>query len=103
MAYVEKTSEPDEFGSKLFPVSLELEVDAYELLVVLMQRTGWDASELVGWALGAYWREMEGIVLPSVPEEKMEQVLASSEGDITAGRTSSNEVVFGRIAAKHGW
>ena len=103
MALVEKTSD-DHDGSELVDLVLKLDPGAHDLLVELMQRTGWDASELVGWALGAYWREMEGIVLPPPqPEEDIEKVLAESEADIHAGHTFSNEEVFGRIAAKHGW
>ena len=104
MAYVEKTPHHEESGPEPVRVVLDLYPDANELLVELMQRTGWDASELVGWALGAYWRELEGIVLPQPePEEDIEKVLAESEDDVRAGRTSSNAEVFGRIAAKHGW
>lgn len=99
MAHVEKTPDHGD-GPELIPVALKLDHDAHELMVELMQRTGWNASELVGWALGAYWREMEGIVLPPPPDEDIEKVLAESEADIATGRTASNEEVFGRIAAK---
>lgn len=103
MVVVEKTSDHDD-GPAPTAVELMLDPAAYELLVELMQRTGWDASELVGWALGAQWREMEGISLPPPkPGEDMEDVLAESEADIRAGRTYSHEEVFARIAAKHGW
>jgi hypothetical protein len=95
---------PDyEEAAELTDVSLKLDVDASEMLLELMHRTGLDASELVGRALGAYWRELEGVVLPAPPEEDIEQVLAESEEDVRAGRTSSNEDVFARIATKHGW
>ena len=55
--------------------------------------------------LGAYWREMEGIVLPPPPDEDIEKVLAESETDIAAGRTFSNEEVFGHTAIRgqHAW
>jgi hypothetical protein len=103
MAYVEKMQDQDESGPQSVRVVLDLYPDANELLVELMRRTGWDASELFGWALGAYWRELEGIVLAPPPEEDIKKVLAESEADIAAGRTFSNEEVFGRIAKKHGW
>ena len=104
MAFAEKTTERAE-GPELFPIALKLDQDAHELMLELMQRTGWDASELVGWALGAYWREMEGIVLPPPPDEDIEKVLAESEADIAAGRTFSNEEVFGpiEIRGQHAW
>ena len=95
--------EPEDDGSELAEVQVRLERHVHEFMVELMARTGFDASELVTWALGAYWRELEGIVLPPGREEKIEKVLAGSEADIASGRTSSNEVVFGRIAVKHGW
>ena len=91
-------------GPDLIDVVLKLDPAAYERLVKLMQRTGGQASELVDWALSAYWRELEGVVLPPPQsEEDIEKVLAESEEDVRAGRTSSNEEVVGRIAAKHGW
>ena len=102
MALVERTSNPVK-GAELIPVTLMLDHDAHELMAELMQRTGVDASELVGWAIGAYWGQMEEISLPPPPDEDIEKVLAESEADIAAGRTSSNEEVFGRLAAKHGW
>lgn len=85
-------------------IIVRLEANAAELLGELMKRTGWSASELVGWSLGAQWRELEGIVLPP-PElqEDIEDVLRQSEEDVRVGRTSTNEEVFARIAAKHGW
>ena len=102
MALVETPLERDDrFG--LTEITLALDYGAHELLVELMQRTGWDASELVCWALGAQRRELEGVVLPPPPDEDIEKVLAESEADVAAGRTASNEEVFGRIAAKHGW
>ena len=103
MALVETTAvHDDRFG--LTEITLALDHGAHDLLVELMERTGWDASELVGWALGAQWRELEGVILPPPPpDEDVEKVLAESEADIAAGRTVSNEDVFGRIAAKHGW
>ena len=64
MALVEKTPQDEEDGLEPARVVLDLDADAYKLLIDLKRRTGWDASELVGWALGAFWREMEEIVLP---------------------------------------
>ena len=64
MALVENTQQHEEDALAPTPVVLDLDADAYRLLIDLKQRTGWDASELVGWALGAFWRDMEGIVLP---------------------------------------
>ena len=94
MAFAEKTTERAE-GPELFPIALKLDQDAHELMLELMQRTGWDASELVGWALGAYWREMEGIMLPPPDShEDIEDVLRQSEADVRAGRTYSNEEVM---------
>ncbi len=63
MALVEKTPQPEEDVPEPTSVTLDLDADAHRLLLDLTRRTGWDASELVGWALGAYWREMEGITL----------------------------------------
>ncbi len=85
-------------------VVVRLDTDAAGLLVELMNRTGWTASELVGWSLGAQWREMEGIILPPPePQEDIVDVLRESEEDIRAGRTSTTEQVFARIRAEHGW
>ena len=102
MALVERAPDHDD-RLGLTEVTVTLDHGAHELMLELMQRTGWNASELVCWALGAQWREMEGIVLPPPPEEDIEKVLAESEADIDAGRTASSEEVFDRIAAKHGW
>ena len=103
MAYVEKI--PGDHGSPdVIDVALKLDAPAHERLIELMQRTGLDESELIDGALDAYWRELEGVVLPPPqPEDDIEKVLMESEEDMRAGRTSSNEEVFGRIAAKHGW
>ena len=61
----------------------------------LTQRTGCDASDLVGWALGALWRELEGIVLPPPgPPVDMEQLIREAEEDIRARRTIPHEVVM---------
>ena len=105
----------------LTPVTVQLDGDAHELLVELMRRTGVDASEMVGWALGAYWRELEGIVLPPPPADDAPRVeypegdhrhhftpyqIASIEAglaDAAAGRTISNEDMFAELRAKYGW
>ena len=87
MAYVEKM--PDNGGEpSLARIVVDLDDDANELLHELMSRTGWDASELVSWALGAYWREMEGIVLPTPKTtEDIQAVVVESGGKDEAGRT----------------
>ena len=120
MALVERTPE-DEDGYVQVAVTVQLDPEAHELLVELMGRTGFDASELVGWALGAYWREMEGIVLLPPPVETAshverpegdfrrhftpQQVAAIERGlaDAEAGRTISNEEMFAELRAEFGW
>ena len=93
MAVVE-TTPADERGPELTDVLLRLEPEAHELLVELTQRTGCEASDLVRWALGAYWRELEGIVLPPGPPIDMEQLIREAEEDIRAGRTIPHEEVM---------
>lgn len=82
-------------------VELTLDYSATTLLDELMQRTKLDASELVGWALGAYWRELEGIVLPPPPEENIDEVIGQSEEDIRAGRVISQDEIFERLRVKY--
>ncbi len=83
-------------------VTLQLWPDTAELLDELTQRTGLDASELVGWALGAYWREMEGIPLEPTPETTADEEVGLGLADIEAGRTYSHEEVFSELRAKFG-
>lgn len=88
----------------LVTVTVTLEHGAAELWHELKQRTGREASELVGWALGAYWREMEGIVLPPrQSQDEIDRIVAEGIEDLRAGRTISNDEVFAKLAVKHGW
>lgn len=107
MALIETTPPAVEAEEpELREIVLRLWPDDAEMLDGLLTRTGLDVSELVAEALGAYWRELDGIVLPpSKPMtlEEMDEAIRESEEDFKAGRTSTNEEVFARIDAKHGW
>ena len=84
-------------------VTLKLDEDAVRLLSELMRRTGWDASELVGWSLGAYWREMEGIVLPPpMSLQDADRAVAEGLADVEAGRVISHQQVAADWKAKYG-
>ena len=75
-------------------IIVRLHSDSAELLAELMKRTGWSASELIGWSLGAQWREMEGIVLPPPSHEDQDALIAEAEADVAAGRTIPHEEVM---------
>ncbi len=93
MALVEKTQDAEQALTSRI-VEIELWPDSAELLDDLIKRSGLTASELMPYALGAFWRELEGIVLPP-PEasEDINEVIRQSEEDILAGRTIPHEQV----------
>lgn len=106
MALVENTPpavEADE--PELREIVLKFWPDDAEMLDGLLTRTGLDVSELVAQALGAYWRELDGIVLPpSKPMtlEEMDEAIRESEEDFKAGRVVDQDELFERLGMKYG-
>lgn len=75
-------------------VTLELDFGASQLLAELVEQTRQDASEVVGWALGAYWRELEGVVLPPPTHDDHDAAMAEALADIEAGRLVPHDEVM---------
>jgi len=101
MTLADRTDEPAE--PQAVTVTVTLEHDAAELWNELKQRTGWDASELIGWALGAQWREMEGIVPPPPQSrEDADRLVAEGEAALERGDTVGQDEMFERLRQKYG-
>ena len=73
---------------------LSLDYGAAQLLSELTARTRQDASNVVGWALGAYWRELEGVVLPPPADDDLDATMAEALADVEAGRLIPHEEVM---------
>ncbi len=93
----------EELGPEPVTVVLRLDAEAAKLLAELMQRTGDGSSDVVSWALGAYWREVEGIVLPPpMPPEEADAAVAEGEAAFERGDYVEQGAMFERLRQKYG-
>ena len=82
-------------------VSVSLEADAYDRLKRAAAESGVPLGEYIASAAEQVMQEREALRTEPTAEENA--AISRAVADIEAGRLSSNDEVFARLDAKHGW